>query len=142
MFRQQSVEDREDKPPPRQKFIQSEMSEAVERARKRREEEERRAREERLAACAAKLKQLDQKCKQAQRASEAQKQGDKEAPRSPGSEKAPPPESGPAVRRGKWGLPSPRETRGCCVHWLCLRVPGFLALPVPYNWMTLGSICC
>lgn len=115
MFRQQSVEDREDKPPPRQKFIQSEMSEAVERARKRREEEERRAREERLAACAAKLKQLDQKCKQAQRASEAQKQGDKEAPRSPGSEKAPPQESGPAVRRGKRWAVVPRGKPGAAV---------------------------
>ncbi|KAG8509475.1 Protein PRRC2B [Galemys pyrenaicus] len=100
VFRQQSVEDKEDKPPPRQKFIQSEMSEAVERARKRREEEERRAREERLAACAAKLKQLDQKCKQAQRASEAQRQMEKEAPRSPVAEKLPPQENGPAVRKG------------------------------------------
>lgn len=100
MFRQQSVEDKEDKPPPRQKFVQSEMSEAVERARKRREEEERRAREERLAACAAKLKQLDQKRRQAQRASEAQAQAEKDAPRSPGPEKAPPQENGPAVRRG------------------------------------------
>ncbi|KAL0612547.1 Protein PRRC2B [Plecturocebus cupreus] len=62
VFRQQPMED-QDKPPPRQKFIRSEMSEAVERARKRREEGERRAREERLAACAAKLKQLDQKCR-------------------------------------------------------------------------------
>ncbi|KAB0407126.1 hypothetical protein E2I00_004282, partial [Balaenoptera physalus] len=50
VFRQQSVDDKEDKPPPRQKFVQSEMSEAVERARKRREEEERRAREERKHA--------------------------------------------------------------------------------------------
>ncbi|KAM8801990.1 protein PRRC2B isoform 5-T6 [Rhynchonycteris naso] len=100
VFQQQSVEDKEDKPPPRQKFIQSEMSEAVERARKRREEEERRAREERLAACAAKLKQLDQKCKQAQKASEAQKQVEKEVPRSPGAEKVPPQENGPAVRKG------------------------------------------
>ncbi|XP_036074236.1 protein PRRC2B isoform X8 [Rousettus aegyptiacus] len=100
MFRQQSIEDKEDKPPPRQKFVQSEMSEAVERARKRREEEERRAREERLAACAAKLKQLDQKRRQAQRASEAQAQAEKDAPRSPGPEKAPPQENGPAVRRG------------------------------------------
>lgn len=101
MFRQQSIEDKEDKPPPRQKFVQSEMSEAVERARKRREEEERRAREERLAACAAKLKQLDQKRRQAQRASEAQAQAEKDAPRSPGPEKAPPQENGPAVRRGE-----------------------------------------
>lgn len=101
MFRQQSIEDKEDKPPPRQKFVQSEMSEAVERARKRREEEERRAREERLAACAAKLKQLDQKRRQAQRASEAQAQAEKDAPRSPGPEKAPLQENGPAVRRGE-----------------------------------------
>ncbi|KAM9721289.1 protein PRRC2B isoform 19-T19 [Dama dama] len=100
VFRQQSAEDKEDKPPPRQKFVQSEMSEAVERARKRREEEERRAREERLAACAAKLKQLDQKCKQAQRANEAQKQAEKEAPRSPGAEKVAPQENGPAIHKG------------------------------------------
>ncbi|XP_047556611.1 protein PRRC2B isoform X11 [Lutra lutra] len=100
MFRQQSLEDKEDKPAPRQKFLQSEMSEAVERARKRREEEERRAREERLAACAAKLKQLDQKCKQAQKAGEAQKQAEKEVPRSPGTEKPPPQENGPAMRKG------------------------------------------
>lgn len=101
MFRQPSVEDKEDKPPPRQKFVQSEMSEAVERARKRREEEERRAREERLAACAAKLKQLDQKCRQAQRAGEARAQAQEEAPRSPGPEKAAPQENGPAVRKGE-----------------------------------------
>uniref|UniRef100_A0A8C5ZC94 Proline rich coiled-coil 2B n=1 Tax=Marmota marmota marmota TaxID=9994 RepID=A0A8C5ZC94_MARMA len=106
VFRQQSIEDKEDKPPPRQKFIQSEMSEAVERARKRREEEERRAREERLAACAAKLKQLDQKCKQAQKASEAQKQVEKEVPRSPGTEKAPPQENGPAVCKGSPEFPT------------------------------------
>nr|XP_044634466.1 protein PRRC2B isoform X7 [Equus asinus] len=106
VFRQQSVEDKEDKPPPRQKFIQSEMSEAVERARKRREEEERRAREERLAACAAKLKQLDQKCKQAQKASEAQKQVEKEVPRSPGTEKVSLQENGPAVRKGSPEFPA------------------------------------
>ncbi|XP_068104964.1 protein PRRC2B isoform X2 [Hyperolius riggenbachi] len=64
VLRQPSVEEKEEKTPPRQKFVQSEISEAVERARKRREEEERRAREERLAACAAKLKQLDLKNKQ------------------------------------------------------------------------------
>ena len=105
VFRQQSVEDKEDKPPPRQKFVQSEMSEAVERARKRREEEERRAREERLAACAAKLKQLDQKRKQAQKAGEAPKPAEKEVPRSPGTEKVPPQENGPAVRKGRrWAL--------------------------------------
>lgn len=135
MFRQQSVEDKEDKPPPRQKFMQSEMSEAVERARKRREEEERRAREERLAACAAKLKQLDQKCKQAQRASEAQKQVDKEVPRSPVSEKAPPQENGPAVRRGKqWALTLQGQANpGLLCSGLCLHLPGFLASSLAYK---------
>ncbi|XP_070934573.1 protein PRRC2B isoform X8 [Macaca nemestrina] len=107
MFRQQSIEDKEDKPPPRQKFIQSEMSEAVERARKRREEEERRAREERLAACAAKLKQLDQKCKQqARKAGEARKQAEKEVPRSPSAEKASPQENGPALCKGSPEFPA------------------------------------
>uniref|UniRef100_A0A8C9KI24 Proline rich coiled-coil 2B n=1 Tax=Panthera tigris altaica TaxID=74533 RepID=A0A8C9KI24_PANTA len=106
VFRQQSVEDKEDKPPPRQKFVQSEMSEAVERARKRREEEERRAREERLAACAPKLKQLDQKRKQAQKAGEAPKPAEKEVPRSPGTEKVPPQENGPAVRKGSPEFPA------------------------------------
>ncbi|XP_063100134.1 protein PRRC2B isoform X3 [Cavia porcellus] len=106
VFRQQSVEDKEDKPPPRQRFIQSEMSEAVERARKRREEEERRAREERLAACAAKLKLLDQKCKQAQKASEAQKQAEKEAPPSPGPEKATPQENGPVIHKASPEFPA------------------------------------
>ncbi|KAM6986057.1 protein PRRC2B [Aplochiton taeniatus] len=48
-------------PPPRGKFVSAEVSEAVERARRRREEEERRLREERLAACAEKLKRLDEK---------------------------------------------------------------------------------
>ncbi|XP_060768832.1 protein PRRC2B isoform X2 [Neoarius graeffei] len=47
--------------PPRGKFVSLDVSEAVERARRRREEEERRAREERLAACAEKLKKLDEK---------------------------------------------------------------------------------
>lgn len=47
--------------PPRGKFVSPDVSEAVERARRRREEEERRAREERLAACAEKLKKLDEK---------------------------------------------------------------------------------
>uniref|UniRef100_A0A250Y7Z5 Protein PRRC2B n=1 Tax=Castor canadensis TaxID=51338 RepID=A0A250Y7Z5_CASCN len=116
VFRQQPVEDKEDKPPSRQKFIQSEMSEAVERARKRREEEERRAREERLAACAAKLKQLDQKCRQvqkangAQKASGAQKLGDKDVPRSAGTEKPSPQENGPAVRKGSPEFPAQEAT--------------------------------
>ncbi|KAM6902843.1 protein PRRC2B [Xenentodon cancila] len=47
--------------PARSKYATPELSEAVERARRRREEEERRAREERLAACAEKLKKLDEK---------------------------------------------------------------------------------
>ncbi|XP_038600719.1 protein PRRC2B isoform X7 [Tachyglossus aculeatus] len=99
VLRQQSLEEREEKPPPRQKFIQSEISEAVERARRRREEEERRAREERLAACAAKLKQLDQKCKQAQKASEAQKQVENEESHSPSTEKPLVQENGHPLRR-------------------------------------------
>ncbi|XP_015253474.1 PREDICTED: protein PRRC2C isoform X1 [Cyprinodon variegatus] len=44
---------------------QSEISEAVERARRRREEEERRMEEQRLAACAEKLKRLNEKRRQA-----------------------------------------------------------------------------
>lgn len=65
-----------------------ELSEAVERARRRREEEERRAREERLAACAEKLKKLDEKFgkieRQASRPEEGHKDGEgKEAPLSP-----------------------------------------------------------
>lgn len=43
----------------------SEVSEAVERARRRREEEERRMEEQRLAACAEKLKRLNEKHRQA-----------------------------------------------------------------------------
>ncbi|XP_069793850.1 protein PRRC2C isoform X4 [Narcine bancroftii] len=45
----------------RRKASSSDVSAAVERARKRREEEERRMEEQRLAACAAKLKKLDEK---------------------------------------------------------------------------------
>ncbi|XP_066568875.1 protein PRRC2B isoform X4 [Amia ocellicauda] len=59
--RRESVEEKEERPVPRGKFVSPEISEAVERARRRREEEERRAREERLAACAEKLKKLDEK---------------------------------------------------------------------------------
>ncbi|XP_028918872.1 protein PRRC2B isoform X1 [Ornithorhynchus anatinus] len=99
VLRQQSLEDREEKLPPRQKFVQSEISEAVERARRRREEEERRAREERLAACAAKLKQLDQKCRQAQKASEAQKQVENEESHPPSAEKPPVQENSHPLRR-------------------------------------------
>ncbi|XP_062858216.1 protein PRRC2C [Trichomycterus rosablanca] len=52
---------------------QSELSEAVERARRRREEEERRMEEQRLAACAEKLKRLNEKLRPAV-TSEAPKQ--------------------------------------------------------------------
>ncbi|NXC45513.1 PRC2B protein, partial [Penelope pileata] len=98
-LRQQSLEDKEEKVPLRQKFVHSEMSEAVERARRRREEEERRAREERLAACAAKLKQLDQKCKLAQKSVETQKHTESEDPRPPSTEKSAVQENGHAFRR-------------------------------------------
>ncbi|NXR10490.1 PRC2B protein, partial [Semnornis frantzii] len=99
VLRQQSLEDKEEKVPLRQKFVHSEISEAVERARRRREEEERRAREERLAACAAKLKQLDQKCKLAQKSVETQKQTESEDPRPPSTEKSAGQENGHAFRR-------------------------------------------
>ncbi|XP_056873914.1 protein PRRC2B isoform X3 [Takifugu flavidus] len=74
--------------PARAKYVSPELSEAVERARRRREEEERRAREERLAACAEKLKKLDEKFgkieRQASRPEEGHKEGEgKEAPLSP-----------------------------------------------------------
>ncbi|KAK6480992.1 protein PRRC2B-like isoform X1 [Huso huso] len=59
--RRESVEEKEERQAPRAKFASPELSEAVERARRRREEEERCAREERLAACAEKLKRLDEK---------------------------------------------------------------------------------
>ncbi|XP_034048241.1 protein PRRC2B isoform X3 [Thalassophryne amazonica] len=77
--------------PTRAKYASAELSEAVERARRRREEEERRAREERLAACAEKLKKLDEKFgkieRQPSKTEEDQKDGEgKEAPRSPNRE--------------------------------------------------------
>lgn len=101
VLRQQSLEDnKEEKVPLRQKFVHSEISEAVERARRRREEEERRAREERLAACAAKLKQLDQKCKLAQKSGETQKHPENEDVRPASTEKNAVQENGPAFRRG------------------------------------------
>lgn len=100
VLRQQSLEEKEEKVPLRQKFIHSEISEAVERARRRREEEERRAREERLAACAAKLKQLDQKCKLAQKTGEAQKHVENEELKTPTTEKATVQENSHAFRRG------------------------------------------
>lgn len=58
---EQEEHQRQSHAPARGKFASAELSEAVERARRRREEEERRAREERLAACAEKLKKLDEK---------------------------------------------------------------------------------
>ncbi|XP_053818138.1 protein PRRC2B isoform X1 [Vidua chalybeata] len=99
VLRQQSLEDKEEKVPVRQKFVHSEISEAVERARRRREEEERRAREERLAACAAKLKQLDQKCKLAQKSGETQKHTENEDVRPPSTEKSTAQENGHAFRK-------------------------------------------
>ncbi|KAL7980884.1 hypothetical protein Chor_002038 [Crotalus horridus] len=98
-LRQQCSEEKEEKLPSRQKFVYSEMSEAVERARRRREEEERRAREERLAACAAKLKELDQKCKLAQKAGEGHKHPESDEPRASASEKTTVSENGHAARR-------------------------------------------
>ncbi|XP_039362123.1 protein PRRC2B isoform X3 [Mauremys reevesii] len=99
ILRQQSLEDKEEKVPLRQKFVHSEISEAVERARRRREEEERRAREERLAACAAKLKQLDQKCKLAQKTGETQKHVENDDLKPPSVEKKVAPENGHTFRR-------------------------------------------
>ncbi|XP_074829635.1 protein PRRC2B isoform X5 [Natator depressus] len=99
ILRQQSLEDKEEKVPLRQKFVHSEISEAVERARRRREEEERRAREERLAACAAKLKQLDQKCKLAQKTGETQKHVENEDLKPPSVEKKVTQENGHTFRR-------------------------------------------
>ncbi|XP_025918198.1 protein PRRC2B isoform X12 [Apteryx rowi] len=99
ILRQQSLEDKDEKVPLRQKFVHSEISEAVERARRRREEEERRAREERLAACAAKLKQLDQKCKLAQKSGETQKHTENEDLRPPSTEKNTVQENGHVFRR-------------------------------------------
>ncbi|XP_024918444.1 protein PRRC2B isoform X5 [Cynoglossus semilaevis] len=77
--------------PARAKYVSPELSEAVERARRRREEEERRAREERLAACAEKLKKLDEKFgkieRQTSRTEESLKEGEgKEVPLSPNRE--------------------------------------------------------
>lgn len=106
VLRQQSLEDKEEKVPVRQKFVHSEISEAVERARRRREEEERRAREERLAACAAKLKQLDQKCKLAQKSGETQKHTENEDVRPPSTEKNTTQENGHAFRKGTETLPT------------------------------------
>ncbi|XP_053086310.1 protein PRRC2B isoform X6 [Pangasianodon hypophthalmus] len=80
-------------PPPRGKFVSPDVSEAVERARRRREEEERRAREERLAACAEKLKKLDEKFGKIERpahSGDAHGAENKELSLSPGRETAKP----------------------------------------------------
>ncbi|KAM9735385.1 protein PRRC2B isoform 5-T5 [Menidia menidia] len=79
--------------PARAKYVSPELSEAVERARRRREEEERRAREERLAACAEKLKKLDEKFgkteRQTSRTDESPKEVEgKRAPMSPNREQS------------------------------------------------------
>lgn len=79
--------------PARGKYVTPERSEAVERARRRREEEERRAREERLAACAEKLKKLDEKFgkieRQVSRTDDCSKEAEsKEVPLSPNQEKS------------------------------------------------------
>lgn len=84
-------EERQSQAPARAKYVSPELLEAVERARRRREEEERRAREERLAACAEKLKKLDEKFgkieRQTSRTEEGQKEGEnKEVPLSPDRE--------------------------------------------------------
>ncbi|XP_030640280.1 protein PRRC2B [Chanos chanos] len=79
---------------PRGKFVTADISEAVERARRRREEEERRAREERLAACAEKLKKLDEKFGKTERPVRSgdplQKDLDRELSQSPGKESSRP----------------------------------------------------
>ncbi|KAL6096806.1 prrc2b [Pungitius sinensis] len=82
---------RQSQAPARAKYVSPELLEAVERARKRREEEERRARDERLAACAEKLKKLDEKFgkieRPTSRTEEVQKEGEsKEVPLSPDRE--------------------------------------------------------
>ncbi|XP_019216577.1 protein PRRC2B isoform X4 [Oreochromis niloticus] len=84
---------RQSQVPARAKYVSPELSEAVERARRRREEEERRAREERLAACAEKLKKLDEKFgkaeRQTSRTDDSQKEVEgKEVPLSPSREQS------------------------------------------------------
>uniref|UniRef100_A0A8C2XPV3 Proline rich coiled-coil 2B n=1 Tax=Cyclopterus lumpus TaxID=8103 RepID=A0A8C2XPV3_CYCLU len=86
-------DDRQSQAPARAKYVSPELLEAVERARRRRDEEERRAREERLAACAEKLKKLDEKFgkteRQTSRTEECQIEGDgKEVPLSPDREQS------------------------------------------------------
>ncbi|MFT7801549.1 protein PRRC2C isoform X1 [Arapaima gigas] len=66
---------------------QSEVSEAIERARRRREEEERRMEEQRLAACAEKLKRLNEKLRPAE--SQAPSAHTQEETSSPAADKTP-----------------------------------------------------
>ncbi|XP_028273196.1 protein PRRC2B isoform X3 [Parambassis ranga] len=87
----QDIHQRQSQAPARAKYVSPELSEAVERARRRREEEERRAREERLAACAEKLKKLDEKFgkteRQTSRTEDSQKDVEgKDIPLSPNRE--------------------------------------------------------
>lgn len=92
--------------PPRGKFVSPDVSEAVERARRRREEEERRAREERLAACAEKLKKLDEKFGKIERpaahSGDAHGADNKELSPSPGRETGKPHQE--AWQHGNKGL--------------------------------------
>uniref|UniRef100_H3BCR3 Proline rich coiled-coil 2B n=1 Tax=Latimeria chalumnae TaxID=7897 RepID=H3BCR3_LATCH len=97
--RQLSVDDKEEKQSQRQKFVSLEISEAVERARKRREEEERKAREERLAACAEKLKRLDEKYGKVQKGGENQKDTEYEDPSSSKLEQKANWETGPTLHK-------------------------------------------
>ncbi|XP_028258879.1 protein PRRC2C isoform X2 [Parambassis ranga] len=82
----------------RQKRKKPEVSEAIERARRRREEEERRMEEQRLAACAEKLKRLNEKHRQANegKPSSAQTSNDEAgAAHEEDTVPAPPPVSSP-----------------------------------------------
>lgn len=122
LHRGDSVEEKDEqqqRPAARGKFASPELSEAVERARRRREEEERRAREERLAACAEKLKKLDEKFgkseRQPLRAEGAQRDADgKELPPSPGKDS-------PKLHPESWQYGTKGEHRGYFrVTWLVL----------------------
>ncbi|XP_073807803.1 protein PRRC2B isoform X5 [Danio rerio] len=79
--------------PPRGKFVSADVS-AVERARRRREEEERRAREERLAACAEKLKKLDEKFGKTEKPARSGEADGKELAQSPARRSAKPQQDG------------------------------------------------
>lgn len=75
---------------------QSELSEAVERARRRREEEERRMEVQRLAACAEKLKRLNEKLRTAEtQATPAPQEEPSPPPAEPAPAQEPPPAPAP-----------------------------------------------